>query len=249
MMSSVIEDQIIPRLLRAHPVASNGESSHSRKERWASETQIVEFSRLCLQSDPSLAESFVQNLMKRGFRTEDIFLHLITPSARHLGVQWEKDELDFTQVTEALLRMHQITHRLGYEYQSGPQTAGDDRRIMLASAPGSQHILGLSIVAEFFRKEGWQVVIEISESPSELVRALENEWFDVVGISVSISAQLEGLKALITSMRKKSRNRKLAVLLGGPIFSLQSFSAEEFNANEICTDPRIAVKLAGIIQS
>ena len=114
---------------------------------------------------------------------------------------------------------------------------------MIASAPGSEHLLGPLIVSEFFRKEGWQVVLEISPTINELVQAVSNEWFDAIGLSVSIQPQLNGLSDLISQIKKRSRNPRIAVLLGGPIFTIQNFEADDFGAGAICTNAKDAVQL------
>ena len=119
---------------------------------------------------------------------------------------------------------------------------------MIASAPGSKHLLGPTIVADFFRKEGWQVVVEISSSKKELVQAVENEWFDTVGLSVSIAPQLADLADLVDQIKRCSRNPRLVVLLGGPIFTVQNFQASDFGASVICIDAKEAVSLALALQ-
>jgi hypothetical protein len=62
----------------------------------------------------------------------------------------EKDLCDFSDVTCGLAQMHQVTHRLGYGYHEGPVVEGESQRVMLSCAPGSEHFLGLTIVADFF---------------------------------------------------------------------------------------------------
>lgn len=249
LISAVIETQIIPRLLQAHP---NGVGSFSREtpQRLViPESDVVEFANLCLLNDATLANNFADRLVREAISHETIFLQLITPAARYLGVAWETDTADFVQVTNGLMRMHEITHRIGFEYQAGPRKPGPRNRIMLACAPGSQHILGLTIVSEFFNKEGWQTVVEIASSAEGLIHAAANEWFDVIGISVAIESQLDDLKTLVGGIRAASQNPRIAVLLGGPIFTLRHFDASEFGACEICTDPKVAVKLALVIKS
>ncbi|MDP4735093.1 MAG: cobalamin B12-binding domain-containing protein, partial [Limnohabitans sp.] len=180
----------------------------------------------------------------QGITTDRIFLELIAPAARQLGQMWEQDLCDFTEVTCGLVRMHEITHRLGFEYQNGPQLGGDVQRIMLASAPGSQHFLGMTIVSDFFRKAGWDVVIEISLSEKELVHAVSNEWFDVIGISCATEAQLKTLPGLIRALKAASGNPEPGVLLGGPIFTMQEHDARRLGADGICVDVKEAVALA-----
>jgi MerR family transcriptional regulator, light-induced transcriptional regulator len=243
MITSVIDDQIIPRLLHSHQIDTHQHESKAAA-RQVTGQEISDFAWLCINNDSALCHEFVDRLLDGGLTNENIFLDLITPAARFLGRQWEEDLYDFGQVTNGLIRMHEITHRLGYEYQDGPQKAGENKRIMLACAPGSQHILGLTILSEIFRKEGWQVVVEISSSGKELLHAVANEWFDVIGISVATEFQLAGLDALVANMKLASQNKALAVMLGGPIFTIQQHTAAAFHANEICTDAAAAVKLA-----
>ena len=112
---------------------------------------------------------------------------------------------------------------------------------MLACAPGSQHFLGLTIVADFFRQAGAEVVLEISSTESELQRAVANEWFDVVGISVALEAQLQALPALIRCLRESSGNPEIRIVLGGPIFLIREFDPQALGVDAIFTDAREAV--------
>ena len=123
-------------------------------------------------------------------------------------------------------------------------------RVMLACAPGSQHFLGLTIVADFFRKAGAEVVLEISSSESELMRAVASEWFDVIGISVAIESQLPSLPGLIAHLRESAGNAQVKVVLGGPVFLLRELSPQALGADGIFTDAREAVAaVQGLIPS
>ena len=153
------------------------------------------------------------------------------------------------QVTQGLVSMHEVTHKLGFEYQAGPKTEGTNYRIMLSCIPGSMHLLGPVMVSSFFRSGGWQVVLEISPTASELSHAVANEWFDVVGISVSTSDQLPRLKPLITALKRSSRNPSLSVLAGGPVFQDTSLYADAFGLDFICIDPEEAVQMANLLAS
>lgn len=241
-MRSVLETQIIPRLLqatRATPVESS--DVHRGK---VEGTDVEDFARLCATGDRSACETLVARLRAGGLQPDGVLLDLVTPAARRLGQRWEEDTLDFMSVTVGLVMMHELVHGLGYEVHDGPQTCGAVRRVMLASAPGSQHVLGLSIVSEFFRKAGWQVVIEVSPSAHELCRAVGNEWFDLLGVSVALDSQLVDLQALIGRLRKASRNGDAPVLLGGPAFTRDGLQAESFGAHAICRDAREAINMA-----
>ena len=237
----VIESQIIPRLLKALPAGDASNAREFKAVYQPTEQEIDQFAQLCLSSDDKSALAFVQRVQDSNVGNDNVFLHLMAPAARHLGLLWEQDLVDFTQVTLGLMRMHQITHQLGYEYQDGPQHAGAVRRVMLACAPGSQHILGLAIVAEFFRKNGWQVVVEIANSERELDHAIKNEWFDLIGLSVALIEQVRALPVLIDRLRSASRNPGVSVLLGGPAFLSTSVTAQSLGADGISIDAAQAV--------
>ena len=242
-LTEVIETQIIPRLVQAHRV-SQAELDPTTQGTGISPKQLATFLALSKSSQATETTQFIDELLHQGITTDRIFLELIAPAARQLGQMWEQDLCDFTEVTCGLVRMHEITHRLGFEYQNGPQLGGDVQRIMLASAPGSQHFLGMTIVSDFFRKAGWDVVIEISLSEKELVHAVSNEWFDVIGISCATEAQLKTLPGLIRALKAASGNPEPGVLLGGPIFTVQEHDARRLGADGICVDVKEAVALA-----
>jgi methanogenic corrinoid protein MtbC1 len=230
-------------LVQAHRVAQ-AEVDTATQGPGISPKQLATFVALSKSSQTSETTQFIDELLHQGITTDRIFLELIAPAARQLGLMWEQDLCDFTEVTCGLVRMHEITHRLGFEYQNGPQLGGDVQRIMLASAPGSQHFLGMTIVSDFFRKAGWDVVIEISLSEKELVHAVSNEWFDVIGISCATEAQLKNLPGLVRALKAASGNPEPGVLLGGPIFTVQTHDARSLGADGICVDVKEAVALA-----
>ena len=246
---SVIEQQIIPRLLDAHTSVQLVPQAATSATQTPTEGEIQAFALSCLAAEPKTSQEWLEDLRNRGYSTERLFLQVIAPAARFLGLQWEQDKMDFSQVTLGLLRMHQLAHELGYAYRDGPQVAGARRRIMLASAPGSQHLLGLTIVSEFFRKERWQVVVEISVTQKELADAVANEWFDMLGLSVGLVEQLADLPSLIQTLRQQSRNPEVKVLLGGPAFLAQTVQAIDFGADGISLDASEAVVLASELLS
>jgi methanogenic corrinoid protein MtbC1 len=132
---------------------------------------------------------------------------------------------------------------LGYEFRDGPHAKGEQINVMMCCAPGSMHLLGVSIVGDLFRREGASVVIEISSSEQELISAVANEWFDVIGISVALESQLLVLKDLVQLLRNSSGNPNVKVMLGGPIFMLVDVTADMFDADMIATNAAQAVSL------
>jgi methanogenic corrinoid protein MtbC1 len=245
-LRNVIESQIIPRLLQAHAsVASNAAAYQNAFD--PGHAEIEAFASLCVQQSRESAAILVNQLQDNGVNNEDIFLKLMAPAARCLGTWWDEDRVEFTVVTLGLLHMQQLTHELGYDYHGAPKMAGSVRRVMLVAAPGSQHILGLAMVSEFFRKDGWQVVVEIANTEKEIFQAASNEWFDLIGISVSLVEQIPALIELISHVKRSSRNPDTPVLLGGPAFIGSEMSAESLGAMGIALDASHGLALASAL--
>ena len=168
----VIEKEIIPRLLNSQQSLQNTKQPVQELVIGDPVPEMLAFTEYCVKGDALNVTKIVDKLIDQGLRQDRIFLELITPAARHLGVLWEKDECSFSDVTCGLAMMHQVTYRLGYGFSDAPMVQGQTSRVMLSCAPGSQHFLGLTIVADFFRREGAHVVIEISSTELELMRAV-----------------------------------------------------------------------------
>lgn len=236
---SVLENQVIPRLLSAGQPSTLGRVSGKLDA-----ADVVALAKSCAAADRDGASSVLSRLAAIGVPAETLLTELIGGAARLLGDQWADDRVDFMAVTTGLILMQELIHELGYGTLPGPQASSAVRRVMLASAPGSQHLLGLSIVSEFFRKSGWDVVVEIAPSDAKLRQAVSNEWFDLLGLSVGLDTQLAGLQKLVTSLRKALRNPQTPVLLGGPVFIDRDLRAHTYGAQAICCDVAESLRLA-----
>ena len=241
---SIVEAQIIPRLLVSKQIGKPHLTLVSSSKAMPSKKEIETFTDLCVSESSKDAQSFVDDFLDTGLSTEDIFLGLLTPAAKYLGSQWDDDRMDFSQVNLGLVRLHSIANEIRRTSKSGQLVKGKAKNVMIACAPGSMHMLGTTIVADFFRKEDWQVVVAISSSANELVKTVSNEWFDVLGLSLSIDQQLTGLADLIDQFKSLSLNPRMVVMLGGPIFSTKKLDANDFGAHGICDNAKHAVGLA-----
>jgi hypothetical protein len=242
-LQDVISTQLIPRLLNSQHFSERLENPEVSGANFNALPEFSDFTDACRQGDSLRVNQIVDDLISQGFTQERIFLDLITPAARHLGTLWDNDLCSFTDVTCGLAVMHHVIYRLGYEFRDGPHVKGEQTHVMMCCAPGSMHLLGATIVGDLFRREGANVVIEISSTELELVRAVANEWFDVIGISVAIESQLLELKSLVQVLKKNSGNPNVKVLLGGPIFMLVDATAEMFDADIIAKNAPEAVSL------
>ncbi len=243
-LMEILEKQIIPSLLKSTEHSPPFISTDGTRLSLPTSAEVKRFAEICISGDAALPDTFVQGLIAEGLGAETIFLHLLTPAARHLGYLWDEDLCDFTQVTVGLMRMQQITLRLGNEFQEKRKSAMSGRRAMFAPAPGSQHTLGVLMVSEFFRRAGWQVWMELASSEGQLMRAVQKDWFDIIGLSVGTEAQAEDLAETISQLRTASANPQAKVLIGGPLLVSEPDLYRRVGADGAATDAGAAVELA-----
>lgn len=213
-----IEAEIIPRLVRAHQPAAPAARSPDALVAEPTPLDVERFVDLVLKDQDAGWADLLRRLRERGVSIDSLYLGLLGPAARLLGQMWEDDRCMFSDVTVAVGRLQRILRGLSPAFGSQVGHPADGRRVLLAPAPGEQHTFGLTMVAEFFRREGWDVVGGAGDNSLDPVALVRDEWFDVVGISVGAEARLDWLRSGITAMRKVSRNRGVGVLVGGPVF-------------------------------
>ncbi len=209
-----IEGEIIPRLLLAHrtaaaPTIKGDDPSLHDGDR-------ARFLKILRSESAASSRSFVDALLERGVRPEQILLDLLTSAARGLGELWEEDLCDFTEVTIGLCRLHEILHALGADPVHAQENAP---RVVLATILGDQHVFGMVMVAEFFRREGWWVWSEPGAPHAQLADLLGKQRFDVLGVSLACSHSVREVAAEIGALRRASRNEELKVLVGGRLVS------------------------------
>lgn len=243
-LMQILESQIIPSLLAANEFTEPFYSTDGARTALPTESEISSFAELCTGLDEEAPNLFVQGLMTEGLNSEAIFLHLLAPAARHLGYLWDEDLCDFSKVTIGLLRMQKITLRLGSDFQEKRKSALEGMRALFAPVPGSQHTLGVLMVSEFFRREGWQVWMELGSSEEKLLAAVKKDWFQVIGLSIGTEAHVESLTDTIRSIRAASANRDVKVLIGGPFLALSPNLYKEVGADAAAGDAVSAVELA-----
>jgi len=212
-----IEGEIVPRLVLARRVTIVPEENGARDHRAPDDSDVKELVRLLLAHDVAVVSAYVETVRQRGATLELICLKLLAPAARELGLLWEEDECDFMQVTVGLCRLHQLLRELSPEFRCDETERTLERRILLAACPGEQHTFGLSVVAQFLRRAGWDVWHEFPGKSADILELVRQYWFAVVGLSVGSEARVDTVASTIRAIRQASRNRGVGVMVGGPI--------------------------------
>ena len=237
-----IEGKILPHIIEQHLESSIPEDLLAKAA--IDENNILQLTTLVLQEDARVSVDFVKEIHASGTSLEDIYLLLLTPVARKLGAMWDEDESSFTDVTIGLWRIKQLMYDLSPIFQQYAEQNKTGSSIMLVPLPGSQHNLGLFMVSEFFAKAGWRIWGELAATEEEIIQMAANEWFDVVGLSASVREQFPQLKELIKSIKAKSKNPNVGVIIGSPVFNQFPELVDDLGADMVGMDAEDALEKA-----
>ncbi len=225
----------------AHRVGTDPRVLNSDQTRRISNEELNAFIDEVVGADDSAAPIFVRRLLEEGVSVEAIYLDLLAPTARELGIRWEDDECSFVDVTVALGRLQRVLRDLSQYFQAESAQAPDSAgHVLLTCLPGEQHTLGLILVAEFLMRDGFRVLVGAPWSEEDLLTQVRTEWFDVVGFSAGCDSRLSHLKREIARIRTASRNPNVRILVGGQVFSLEHELVKRVGADGWARDAKEA---------
>ena len=240
-LAQAITGMVIPRLQSAHgadpasPAQVGLDQVHRRIE-------THRFIDLVLSGDEQERWQFLVSLRERGIDLETVFMDVMAPAIRHLGLLWEDDRMSFIDVTTKSAALQRMMRNLGSGFAEA--AAFPNRRLLLAPVPGEQHTFGIFMLTEMFLKAGWDTVVEPSASEARLCELLAAQSYDAIGLSVGGERMLAGLGGTVDRVRAASSGNDLRVFLGGRAFQDARNQRDYYGADLIETDARAAVAKA-----
>lgn len=187
----------------------------------------------------------VQRLRERGLSVDGVCLDVLGPVACRLGELWEEDRCDFATVTMAMGTVQRLLRELGTAFVPAmAEDTGAERSVLFTQAPDEQHSFGLSVLADFFRRAGWDVHGGVGGAVADPAAAVRRTRFDLVGLSVGSEVHLPWARRAIAEIRRGSRNPHLCILVGGPLFVTGGADPRSLGADGHAADAPAALALA-----
>lgn len=222
-----------------------GNSTHDEPEMIFGPEERRDFLAAMLSEDRGAFDEAVDVLNLRSAPFSQTLRELITPVLDDLGQMWRDDTASFMDVTLATCRVQTFV------CEKLVATAKRDRsdelhgNIVFARAAGETHTLGLTVVTECFRIDGWNVMGGIDmEIGDDLWSMLAETSIDVLGLTVGSAIQIPEVAEAMKKAKEVSFNPDLVICVGGYCAIADPDAMEGLNADFIATDALDAIDTA-----
>ena len=196
--------QLPPKALQAlaYEVLSRMSANHYALEVANAPIAAEYIERLCsalVSESPDKAALMISELRQNGTPIADIYQLHLTAAARRLGEMWESDELSFVDVTIGASRILAIMYSLRDAFRVTRTLNG--QLAVFAAVPGERHTIGISMAADLFRGDGWDVELLLGSTHDEIVEKVKIGDALVVGLTAHGALSMEPLVRLIAAIR------------------------------------------------
>ena len=241
---AAVENELIPRLMVSHaeklPADADAGDEPPASGPWASDEAVERFAARSMANEAHALREEVSALLARGVALEAVYLHLLAPAARRLGEQWTRDEISFVDVQLGLCCLHELVCHCG-PIGFRRKAVGEPRSIVLGVPPGEQHTFGITLAADFFRRNGWQVSNLCGLDRDFIVERVAGVHYSAAGFSLYGEGCLQPLIETIAAVRAASCNPSLLVLVGGDFFARNPGMVAQVGADLSASDAHRAV--------
>jgi methanogenic corrinoid protein MtbC1 len=134
--------------------------------------------------DAAGAWGVIESALSGGMDVRDVYLDLITPAMRAIGDQWECGEIDVSVEHRASGIASRLVGRLGPRCVRRGRSRGT---VVLGCVAGERHGLGVAVLADLLRIEGWAVSDLGADTPHASFVTAASSIDDVVAIGISVT--------------------------------------------------------------
>jgi len=154
------------------------------------------------------------------------------------------DERDYNATLSSFWCLQKLLEYSELEFPNKPLAKTDltQGKVVLATAPGCQHNLGILVVSDYFRSWGWQSVTLLDTTRELLLQEVRDTSIDFLGLSVGHDAGLKGIPELLQELRLISINPALKIFVGGNIFDLSVEEYDWIGCDCLVTSPQDALQ-------
>jgi methanogenic corrinoid protein MtbC1 len=172
---------------------------------------------------------------------EHIYTGLLQEAQYEVGRLWESNEISVAQEHYSTAVTQLIMSLLYPRISETPKTRG---AFIGVCVEGELHEVGIRMVCDLFELRGWQSFYLGSSMPhADLLRFIEQQRPDVIGISAIYNGNVESARQLIAQLRSVGASG-VTILAGGRPFLRQPELWREIGADGTAADAAASVEIA-----
>ncbi len=200
-----------------------------------------------IDSDESLHHEALTRLRADGVPARDVIDYVIPATARVLGQRWLDDELSFVHVTIGAARLQEAVRGLssGHHRQRPRGPFIEAPRILILVPYMEQHTLGPFVLADQFRRLGYNVDVMVDVRPKDIAPRLHTRRYRMIGISSAGRRTLASAKDLVETIRT-SVTRVTPIVIGGVSLNQGEAVLKQTGADFIAQDAATALRMCGL---
>lgn len=188
------------------------------------------------------ASGLILDAVKSGVSIKDIYIQVFQQSQLEMGRLWQSNKLTVAQEHYCTAATQMIMSQLYPQIFAGPRIG---QCFVGASVAGDLHEIGIRMVSDFFEMDGWDTVFLGSNVPSaDLIKTLQDRKPSVVGISATITPNVESVVTLIRAIRAAPGCQSVKIIVGGYPFLIVPDLWRQVDADGTCQSAQGAVDLA-----
>lgn len=169
-----------------------------------------------ISDDEDAGAQFIRDAQAGGAGVEVLYLTYLAGAARQLGDWWASNHISLVDVTIGTSRIYAIMRTMKDEFPI--RLRSKQKTAVFAVVPGEDHTLGITMAADLFRKKGWDVRLLLGMTHNELVNAIGQTGYGLIGLSAGGLHAAAPLARLIVALRIS--NPQASIVLGGKIVEI-----------------------------
>ncbi len=188
------------------------------------------------------ASCLIMDAVASGTSIEDLYIHVFARSQHEIGRLWQINQITVAQEHYCTAATQMIMSQLYPQIFAGPRIG---RRFVGFGVGGDLHEIGIRIVADFFELAGWDTLYLGANVPQrDVILTLEDRRPDVVGISVTITANISSAVQVIEAIRATPSCAGVKIIVGGAPFSIIPGLWRDVGADGTCLHAKGVVEVA-----
>jgi len=221
-----------------HRYAAPSPTREDREETPEKENGLQALKEAVINGNPDTAREGALKLLEEGMEPMEIGETVLIPAMSEVGDRFARNEYFLPQVLMSARAMKAAFEPLREILKDHDvPTKG---RILMATVEGDIHDIGKNIVTTLLENHGFEVVDLGKNVPSrELVRRLEEENFQAVGLSALMTTTMVRMKEAVAGIREAGLD--LPVIVGGAAVTPEY--SEEIGADGYGRDATEAVTI------